>query len=264
MKNEFKILIQWLIISACSGIGPINAQILRDTASLRLIKSGIDSIYNLQFSYAEEVYRKIYQTYPGDPVVILFRGIITYWENYPLTPASIARTSFEEDMRRCIELSEKKINPSTEPVYLLANLCARGLLLTFYTDNELGNEVYPLAKSTYRYIRRSFDFTSSFSDFYFFTGIYNYYREVYPRVHPFYKPLAFFFPKGNREKGLEDLEIAAQSSILLKAESFSDLSYINITYENNYQQAIYFSKYLYDLYPRNPEYPEEYIKNLLL
>jgi hypothetical protein len=242
----------------------INAQILHDTASLNLIRKGIDSIYNMQFNYSEEVYRKISRLYPDHPVVIMFKGVMTYWENYPLLPAISAKNSFKEEMLRCIGLCEKNNNPLYEPEYLLANLSARGLLLTFYTDNDLKNEVFPLAKSTYHYIRQSFYYTSVYSDFFFFTGLYNYYREVYPRVHPVYKPLAFLFPNGNRAKGLQEIQTAALSSILLKAESFSYLSYIYISYENDYQKALYFSKYLHDLYPENPEYLADYIINLLL
>jgi hypothetical protein len=63
---------------------------------------------------------------------------------------------------------------------------------------------------------------------------------------------------------LEDIQKAARSSILLKAESFSYLSYIYISYENNYQQALSFSKYLHELYPFNPEFLTDYIQNLLL
>jgi hypothetical protein len=264
VENRFKIFIISFMLSFCIGTGTLNAQILKDTASLNLIKRGVDSIYNMQFRYSEEVYRKISKLYPDHPVVILFKGIMTYWENYPLLPASYARTSFEAEMRRCIGLCENNANLTYGSEYLLTILCARGLLLTFYTDNDLKNEVFPLAKSTYRYIRRSFDFTSIYPDFYFFTGLYNYYREVYPQIRPVYKALAFLFPSGNREKGLEDIQTSAKSAILMKAESFSYLSYIYLNYESNYQQALYFSKYLHDLYPNNPEYLADYITNLLL
>ena len=178
----------------------------------------------MQFNYSEEVYRKICKLYPDHPVVILFKGILNYWEKYPLIPVSSSCTTFKEEMRKCIELCEKNKKLSYESEYLLANLGARGLLLTFYANNSLKNEVFPLAKSTYRYVRKSFDFTSFYPDFLLFTGLYHYYREVYPRVHPVYKPLAFLFPDGNREKGLKDIQTAAQHSILLKAESLSYLS----------------------------------------
>jgi hypothetical protein len=189
---------------------------------------------------------------------------MTYWENYPLLFTSSARVSYEEDMRSCIGLCEKNNNPSNEAEYLLANLCARGMLLMFYADNDRNIEVFPLATSTYQYLRRSFGFTSVYSDFFYFTGLYNYYREAYPKAHPVYKPLAFLFPKGNRAKGLKELQTAAINSIVLKEESFSFLSEICISYENNYQQASYYSKSLHELYPANMQYLAVYIKNLLL
>lgn len=83
-------------------------------------------------------------------------------------------------------------------------------------------------------------------------------------MHPIYTPLVIFFRKGNRVAGLEELQKAASNSILLKAESYSDLSYICVSYENDYQKAYNYSKYAHDLCPDNPEYLSEYIKNLLL
>jgi hypothetical protein len=264
LANNFKIFLRCISLSFCFFTTRMNAQVLQDSVAINLIKTGIDSIYNLQFNYSEEVSRKISKLYPDHPVAILFKEIMVFWEDYPLLPSSPGSASFEHEMRRCIRLSEENITPANEAENLLADLCARGLLLSFYSQNNLHSEVFPLAKSTYRYIRKAFDFTAVYSDLLLFTGLYNYYREAYPGEHPVYIPLAFFFPSGNRAKGLKDIQTAAENSILLKAESFSDLSYIYIGYENNYQKALYFSKYLHDLYPSNPEYLTEYIKNLLL
>ena len=264
MGKEFKIFIRCLTMSFCFGITALNAQIFKDTASLNLIKKGVDSIYNMQFKYADMVYSKISEKYPDHPLVTLYKGIEMYWQNYPLLPTSPIYPSFEEVMRKCMTKSEKNSSSSNESEYLLANLCARGLLISFYANNELHNEVFPLATSTYQFIRKSFYFTSYSPDYFFFTGIYNYYREVYPKMHPIYTPLVIFFRKGTRVGGLEELQKAASNSILLKAESYSDLSYIFVSYENDYQQAYSYSKYAHDLCPDNPEYLSEYIKNLLL
>jgi hypothetical protein len=246
------------------SIVPSNAQILKDTAALELVKRGVDSLYSLQFSYAREVYRTISTQYPDNPVVVAFKVIMIYSENYPLLSGSPVRDTFEEEAQKCIELSEKNSNPSNEAEYLLANLCTRGILLTFYADNDLIMDVFPMATRTYHYVRRSFNFTSIYPDFYLFTGLYNYYREVYPKAHPSYKVLAFLFPRGNRAKGLKDIQTAAENSILLKAESYSYLSGIYYTYENNNQIALNYSRQLHELYPANPTYLFGYIKNLLL
>jgi hypothetical protein len=242
----------------------MNAQLLRDTVSLKLIKESIAYIYNLQSDNAEEACRKLDQLYPGHPVVYLLRGMGTYWKYYPLLPSSPTRESYERDMRRCIELSESKHDPADEAEYLLANLSARGMLLLFYSDNDLNMDVFPLATSTYKYIRRSFDYTSAYSDFLFFTGLYNFYREAYPEAYPIYKAFALLFPKGDKAKGVRELQSAAKNSLMFKAEASSFLSGIYMTFENNYRQACNYSAYLHELYPANIQYIAMYIKSLLL
>jgi hypothetical protein len=242
----------------------LQGQILKDTASINLLKRCVDDIYNFQFDNARLISQKLNQSLSGQAVVYLLNGMITYWENYPLIPSSPASASYENDMRNCIRLCEEIHNPDDYPEYLLTNLGARGMLLMYYADNNLTEEVFPLAKSTYRYLRQSFDYSFFYSDFYFFTGLYNYYREAYPDAHPIYKVLAMFFPKGDRVKGIAEMKTAAQNSIILKAESFSFLTYIYISFENNYQDAYVYSKSLYELYPANLQYLVVYIKNMLL
>ncbi len=76
--------------------------------------------------------------------------------------------------------------------------------------------------------------------------------------------MAFLFPSGNRELGLYEMDLAAKSAIFLKAESYSFLSGIYISFENNFTKAMSYSEQLHRLYPDNPLYIAIYIKNLLL
>jgi hypothetical protein len=66
------------------------------------------------------------------------------------------------------------------------------------------------------------------------------------------------------ENGLKELNNAAQNAVVLRAESYILLSIIYVNFENKYQQAIYYNKLLYELYPKNVLYLAIYIKNLLL
>jgi hypothetical protein len=241
-----------------------HAQVLRKKTSLELIKSGVDYVYNFQFDSAHQVYHKLKNAYPGHPVIFLFKGMITYWENYPLLPSSPASLIYENDMHFCIELCQKSKNQVDEAEYLLTKLCAMGMLLLFYSDNDLSKNVIPLASGTYQFVRQSFDYTSVYTDFYFFTGLYNYYREAYPKVYPMYKTLAFIFPKGEMSKGILELQKAAFHSIFLKAESYSFLSWISTNFENDFQEAANYSKTLHELFPANINYTAAHIKNLLL
>ena len=246
------------------GTAAIQGQILKDTASIDLLKRGIDNIYAFRFDEARAISEKLSNIYPDHPVINLYKGMLTYWENHPLIPSSSASVSYEYYLTNCIKQCEAAQNPGDYAEYLLANLGARGMLLMYYADNNLTDKVNPLIISTYRHVRESFDYTSVYSDFYFFTGLYNYYREAYPEAHPIYKVLAFLFPKGDREEGLKEMQNAGANSIMLKAEAYSFLSYIFMSFENNYQNSLAYTRALHELYPANLQYLAGYIKNLLL
>jgi hypothetical protein len=264
MSERVKFILRWTSLFFLLVSPTLKAQLLEDTLALRLVKNDVDHIYNLQFNEAREDYAAIIRLYPDHPIVYLLRGIMTYWENYPLLHTSESHISFEKDMHDCIRLSEANRNSSHEAEYLLTNLCARGMLLTFYDDNDLILEVTPLTLSTYKYLRRAFDFSSACPDLYYFTGTYNYYREAYPKIYPVYKSLAFLFPHGNMETGLKQLQRAAANSIVLGAESAYLLIWIYMGYENKLPQSLSYCRSLYEKYPENPLYLDTYLRNLLL
>lgn len=243
---------------------PVDGQILNDTLAISRLKEGVDHIYNCEFAEATEVADLLKKEWPGHPVVWLFAGMTDYWRYFPLTPASEGVKSFKENMLRCIAMCEKRRLQPGEEEYLLADIGARGLLLTYYADNGLQSEVIPMASQTYRDVVKAFDYTGSHADFRFVTGLYNYYREAYPEAHPFYKPFAVFFPRGDRLKGLADLEAAAREAIFLQAEATSFLCWIHIGYEKNYEAAAFYSRKLLEKYPRNNEYLALHVRSLLL
>lgn len=264
MSRTFKVLLVISLFYGFSGSRPLFSQILQDTSSIRLLKNGVDAVYDFRFDEAWKAAGKLSRLYPDHPVIHLFSGMITYWENYPIKPGSKAQTTYVNYMEKCIRICEEREETGDYPEYLLSNLGARGMLLLFYADNNLSNNVFPLVKTTYRYIRQCFDYTSYYDDFYFFTGLYNYYREAYPEARPVYKVLAFLFPRGDRIKGLSEMQAAAQKSLMLRAEAYTFLSHIYIHFENNYQVAYAYSKSLNELYPGNLQYRASKIKNLLL
>ena len=264
MPGSFKNILRCIGLSLSLSLASLNAQILHDTTALKLVKEDVDYIYNLQFNKAREVYTKVVRLYPEHPIVFLLRGIMTYWENFPMLHTSPSRVSFEEDMNQCIRLSESNRNPDNEAEYLLANICARGMLLMFYDDNGLIMEVIPLTTSTYKHLRRAFELKSACTDLYYFTGAYNYYREAYPRVHPVYKPFTAMFPSGNMTLGIKELQKAFLYSVVLSAESGSLLASIYMNFENKYTESLNYCRTLYEQYPENESYRIYYIKNFLL
>jgi hypothetical protein len=162
MKYIFRLFTVYIFLAGIQEPKAAHAQMLHDTASLRIIEKCVDDIYSFRFQSAREKCSILDSKYPGHPAIYLLHGMIKYWEDYPLLPKSTGIKSYIEDMHTSIRLSEKK---SDEAEFLLINLCARGLLLLFYSDNEYSSEVFPLALSTYPRIRQSFNYTSVYIDF---------------------------------------------------------------------------------------------------
>jgi hypothetical protein len=245
------------------SISQTGGQVLKDPSTLELVRKAVDQMYSMSFSEALKTCDQINGKYKDHPVVSLLRGMLIYWKNYPLMSGSVSSRAFEEQMHQCIEKCED-YKDDNEAELLLANLCARGVLLLYYAANNLTSKAFSLGTSSYRYLRRSFAYTGTFPDFYFFTGLYNYYREAYPDAHPSYKPLFAILPKGDRAKGMHELETAFTESIFMKAEASTFLSSNNKYFENDFEKAAYFSKTIYNKYPSNTVYLINCIEDLLL
>lgn len=242
-----------------------NAQLLQNPVTYAKIKSGVDHIYNYEFAEAESVYRYLKSRYPNHSVPYLIKGLIIYWQHFPITPDSPYSSAFIEMLGKSYSLAEQRYREDeNDAESLLAGLGAAGLLLLYYADNGLSRNVLSLAPQTLRFVMRSFDFTGEYYDFYFITGLYNYYIEAYPDAHPVYKPIAIFFPRGDKKLGLQQLRLASDSSLFLKAESNSFLAGIYQSFEFKPVTACVYSKKLTDRYPDNTEFRTDYIRDLLI
>lgn len=240
-------------------------QILEDTQAFDKIRNGVIQIYNGEYEQAQAVSQFLDEQYPEKSISYLFKGMIIYWQFFPVIPGTSTGQLFENCMRKGIELAEAglKIN-AMDAENLLSALGSAGLLLLYYADNGESGKVLSLAPKTYQWVMRSFNFTKSYKDFYFMTGLYNYYREAYTEAHPIYKPVLVFFPHGSKKLGIKQLKIASDSAIFLMAESLNFLSGIYQSFEKDPAQALVYSKKLKDSYKQNIMFKTSYVRDLLV
>jgi hypothetical protein len=130
-------------------------------------------------------------------------------------------------------------------------------------DNGNNMKALKEAKNAYAYIKMGFDLVEKFPEFYFPSGIYNYYRVKYPEEHPFFKPFLWFFRDGDKEEGLNMLKTGAEKAIFTKAECLTYLCHIYLRYENNPNTALPYARKLHIRYPQNLNFTALYIENLL-
>lgn len=261
--NAGKLFLVYFFIFSFTGKS--DGQVLEDQQVFDKVKRGVVCIYNFQFEEADEISEYLDKKCGECALSYLFKGMEIYWKNFPLTPGSNKAEIFENYLEKSKSLAEAKLKLNeSDAENLLAGLGSAGLLLLYYADNGLSGKVLSLAPKTYQWVMKSFDFTKTYKDFYFITGLYNYYREAYASAHPIYKPALIFFPHGNKKMGLAQLKIAADSSIFLAAESMIFLAGIYQDFEKDPVKAIQYSKRLKENFPKNHEYKIQYIRDLLV
>ena len=120
------------------------------------------------------------------------------------------------------------------------------------------------AKKAYDYVMAGFKYMNHNPEFYFSSGLYNYYIIRYPEDHPIVKPVVLFFKDGNREEGLRQMDIASKKGMFTRTESSFYLARIYLKHEQRYDKASSYLGNLVEKYPNNPIFLMKHTEALLL
>jgi len=119
------------------------------------------------------------------------------------------------------------------------------------------------AKNAYSYLQKGRVYRQQYPDFSLSSGLYDYYREEYPELHPVYKPLVWFMQSGDKQNGLAQLVVASRQSLFSQVEATLYLTHILADYENRASDALPYLAQLAKLYPNNPFFVARYAEVLL-
>lgn len=255
-----------IIILSTISFNSVQAQsIWNDKASLDSLKKGIHNIYNFEFEKAENIQHRIEKKYPNQPAMLMYDALILYWKYYPLLAETKTGNSYEWLLLKSLEESKGQLAKHPEhELTIFFDMMPRMMLLEYYADNGLGLRSIPHLSKVYESIIKGFELCKTTPEFYFTTGLYNYYIEAYPEANPFYKPFVIFFPGGDKELGLKQLYKCWQLSGFVGAEAISFLTYIQINFENNYSSGVKYGEEISKSFPDNPLFSQYYIQLLLL
>ncbi len=218
----------------------------------RLIKENIQSLYNTEVENSKRLNRQIRQLLPNHPVNPLLEALTIRSAHHPLEPESPEMEQLKDYLYQPVEkaevlLDEDEDNPEAD----FFAMAGYGLLSLY--ENESGNYMKAVgrAKEAYSCLKEGMDMKDEYVEFYFSTGLYNYYREKYPEIHPIYKPFMWFFKSGDKALGLEQINKAYQESVFMEAEAADYLAHIYLNYECDLPQALKYARTLAEKYPKN-------------
>ncbi len=219
------------------------------------IDSTLKLIYNLEFEKAEDRIKIIESHLGQHPAVLLLKAEMVFWKNRPLQKNTDPYNEYMGLLNKVIEQSDSMFpdddNDMERNFYLMSGYC---LLTEQYAEDKDLWSVLTNAKYAYKYLKIGMGNESKIPDYYFTSGLYNYYRVEYPVLHPFYKPFLWLFMDGDKNLGLEDLKKAAQSALFLKEQANIYLFHIYLRYENKPANALPYAKVLEENFPDNPRF----------
>ncbi|HAK77939.1 MAG TPA: hypothetical protein DCM71_13780 [Runella sp.] len=244
---------------------PARAQILYDTPTQELVLEAIDHIYNYEFAAVEPVARQIRAKYPNHPVNAMLKAMQLQWQYLPVKDNKAMSGQYAKLLEECIakaKVLEK--NEKTRPEAAFFSMAGHGYVALIHNYNDEKMKAASEAKKAYDYVMAGFKYMDHNPEFYFSSGLYNYYMIRYPEDHPIVKPVVLFFKDGNREEGLRQMDIASKKGMFTRTESSFYLARIYLKHEQRYDKASSYLGHLVEKYPNNPVFLMKHTEALLL
>ena len=241
---------QYLILIIFLFVSEIKAQ---DAKFDSLVTSGIKQIYNIKFPEAEKTFRKLIADYPNHPSGRFFLAMIDWWKILLDLDSEerdeIFFQKLEDVIFQCDELL-KKNSQNVDALFFKGGAIGFRGRLRANRDSWLkaaddGREALPIVEHAANLDPNNVDVQLGF-------GIYNYYAAVIPEEYPMIKPLMLFFPSGDKEKGIEQLNNTAFKGKYAKYEAQYFLMTLYYSNENNPYKAEEYADMLIKEFPDNP------------
>lgn len=259
MMNKYTILFVIVIL----GHFPLKADnFYQDEKVKKQIKTTIDLIYNFQFEAADSAIAKLKPSLGYHPGWEMLRGFKIFWKYQPLRTGTKAYTDFEGVMKKvlkkCIQLREDENYIEADFFEMAAN----GYLTELYANNNENFKALGIAKNIYSYVKNGFELQTEIPEYYFTSGLYNYYRVKYPEENPFFKPFMWFFMAGDKEEGIAFLKEGREKAVFTQVECINYLFHIYLRYEGDPQKSYFYASELIAKFPNNFLYQTFYLENL--
>lgn len=253
-----------ILIFATITCVPGQERILDNQNLIDKINHALDLIYNFEFDQADAEIQLLEEKLGNHPTNHFLRSMIIYWRDRPFKVDTGSYVIYQQELETAIELAAPFLeDPELEEEGEFYILAGYGLLTDFYNEAGYRMKAVGSAKKAYGSLKKGFKLKDEFPDFYFSSGVYNYYREKFPELHPFYKAFLWLFVSGDTELGLEQLKVASEKGIFTQREALIYLFHLYLRYENNPEEAIQYSRILNRRFPGNDKFKCLHLEALL-
>ena len=239
-------------------------KLLEQPTAYEVVKKGLFYIYNTETRKAEQYIHLVEELMPKHPVAPMMRALNTNWGSNPIETETKEFRKLNGYLQLALDRTKEYLQRDPEDIEaIFFSIAIYGWLAQFYAEDGHTFKALNAAKKSYHYMKIGFDLLDQDPEFYFSTGLYNYYRVQYPEANPIYKPFVWFFRNGDKMLGLQQLDHASKHATFTRAEAAMYLANIYLRYENKPHTAVKYSAELVDRFPGNVFFKVNYGEALL-
>ncbi len=220
----------------------------------------VNALYNFEFKKADKEFKWMKYKYPKHPMPFFLLGFSAWWKTVPAE-----NSNREQDkviigyLDSCIYFCEELLDKDEKDIDAIFFLSASyGFLARIYSDQKSYRKATFAGKNALKYLEKGKEYLDLSPEFLFGDGLINYYLEWIKENYKFLRPVLFFFPNGDKELGIKQLEEAGRNAFYTRTEAQYWIMYIYAREEVDYKKAFPVSQYLYQTFPNNAYFARYY------
>ena len=220
----------------------------------------INNLYNYKFYEADKEFRWLRLRYPNHPMPYFLMGLAEWWKIVPNTEVTDyddkCLAYLDSTITKAEELHDRKDDNVEASFFLAAAYAFKGRL---YSERKKWTKATFAGKNALKYFEKCKGYGDLSPELLFGDGLFNYYAQWIPQNYPLLKPILVFFPKGNKQQGIQQLEKTSNNAFYTRTEARYFLLQI-YSMENQYDKAYDLAKYMTQQYPDNPFFERYYAR----
>jgi len=267
MKNYIlHILILFPLLANAQWSGPVDSAAGNILLKNRYVQveatQAMYDMYNFNFDRAERQYNYLKKQYGWHPLPYFLMGLNYWWQILP----DIENKEFDEQflayMDTALVLSERiyeEVDKIEGAFFLAASHSFKGRL---YSERRDYTKAAFAGKKALNYLEECRGHEDFSPEILFGDGLFNYYAKWIREEYPLLRPFMAFFPEGDKELGIEQLEETARNAFYSRTEAQYFLMRILLFENGDVDGAFQIAKYLHEMYPNNAYFHRFYARLL--
>ncbi|MSQ78065.1 MAG: hypothetical protein EXR21_00115 [Flavobacteriaceae bacterium] len=199
----------------------------------QLVMDALDKMYNFEHEACVEKCKEIRKRLPSHPIFHMLMAMNIDWQWEPAVKDKVLLGKLHAHLNEAVKEANyilyKENKNDAEALFIY--FTAQGFLARVSSFSGEWMRAVNYSLNAYQTVKQGFKLKEKFADFYFSTGMYNYYRQRYPELQPVVKPFAGLLEPGNAELGIKQIRLAHKTSLFSKIESINYLVNIYFKYE---------------------------------